>query len=269
MRRRRTIDGVTKPDPQRSNEAEEYARSILLGNNPSMRWGRRIFSRLPSDPRCKLCANPFGGIAGAAMRRLGRAPWPKNPKYCSACFKNIATRRVGAEIECSLLFADVRGSTGIAETMHPAEFRTLMNRFFETAARVLVRHDAVVDKFVGDEIIGIFIPAMTGELHAERAVSAARRLLAETASWLPVGVGVNTGTAYVGAVGEGDNVDITAMGDAVNITARLASAAGAGEVLVTSRAAEAAVLVADELERRELVLRGRTQATQVLVLGPA
>jgi adenylate cyclase len=257
------------PEPQRTPEQEELARSILLGTHPGMRFGRRVFSRIPSDPRCKLCANPFHGLGGGIMRIMGRAPWPKNPKYCTACFKQLSTNRMGAEIECSLLFADVRGSTTLAEEMRPAEFRGLMNRFFETAARVLVRHDAVVDKFVGDEVIGIFIPAMTGELHAQRAVAAARTLVAETAPWVPIGAGVNTDTAYVGTVGEGENLDLTAMGDAVNVTARLASAAAAGEVLVTAAAARAARLDEAALEHRQLTLRGRTRPTEVVVLGAA
>jgi adenylate cyclase len=263
------MDEMSEPpnEPQRTPEQEEYARSILLGSHPAMRFGRRVFSRIPSDPRCKLCSNPFHGLGGGIMRLMGRGPWPKNPKYCTACFKELSSRRAGAEIECSLLFADVRGSTTLAESMRPAEFRSLMNRFFETAGRVLVRHDAVVDKFVGDEVMAIFIPAMTGELHAERAVSAARALLADTAGWVPIGVGVNTDTAYVGTVGDGDNVELTAMGDAVNVTSRLASAASAGEVLVTTSAATAARIDDAGIERRSLTLRGKTRPTDVLVLG--
>ena len=255
--------------PERSTQDEEYARSILLGNHPAMRYGRRVFARLPSDPRCKLCANPFGGVGGGVMRRLGRAPWPKNPKFCSACFRDMATRHIGAEIECSLLFADVRGSTQLAEEMRSSEFRALMDRYFHIAARILVRANAIVDKFVGDEVVAIFIPAMTGELHAERAVTAARELLAETADWIPVGAGVNCDTAYVGVVGEGDGADITAMGDAVNVTARLASTAASGEVLVTDSAARAAGLAHTAVEHRELMLRGRRKPVEVLVFGPA
>ncbi len=71
--------------------------------------------------------------------------------------------------------------------------------------------------------------------------------------WLPVGVGVNTGLAYVGAVGEGPDTELTAMGDTVNTTARLASAAGAGEILVTGTAAGNAGLEGSAVERRTLL----------------
>ncbi len=84
---------------------------------------------------------------------------------------------------------------------------------------------------------------------------------------LPIGVGVHTGIAFVGSVGAGANVDLTAMGDPVNVTARLASAAGAGEVFVTVDAALAAQLDESGLERRSLELRGRSEAVSVLVLA--
>jgi adenylate cyclase len=146
-----------------------------------------------------------------------------------------------------------------------------MERFFDTAAEVLVDHDAIVDKFVGDEIIGIFVPALTGELHASRAIQAARALMSATgntgtAPWIPIGAGVHTGVAFVGSIGSGPHVELTAMGDPVNVAARLASAAGAGEILVTAAATEAARLDADGLERRDLALKGKASPTAVFVL---
>jgi adenylate cyclase len=257
---------------QKDEKAERWSRLILEGTDPSLRWGRRVMRLLPSEPRCKLCASPFHAPVGPLMRAFGKAPWPKNPRYCSSCFKQMAEHGAGAEIECSLLFADVRGSTAMAETMRPVEFRALMNRFFEAASRILVRHDGIVDKFVGDEAIGIFIPALAGQHHARKAVDAGRELLSATGHgagqpWLPVGVGVNTGLAFVGAVGEGEQVELTAMGDPVNVTARLASQAGKGELLVTLAAAQAAEVPEAKHERRRLVLKGKTQPTDVLVLG--
>lgn len=143
------------------------------------------------------------------MPLLGHRRWPKNPKYCTGCFRVLRENHGGAEIECSLLFADVRGSTSLAEQMRPKEFTGLMGRFYDAAAAVLVNHEAIVDKFVGDEIIGIFVPAMAGESHARRAVDAAQALLRETGHggtgepWIRIGVGVNSGTAYVGSIGQG------------------------------------------------------------------
>jgi adenylate cyclase len=232
---------------------------------------RQVFTRIPSAPHCKLCAAPFTGVGGLVLGRFGHRRWPKNPKYCEGCFRTISANHGGAEIECTLLFADVRGSTGLAERLPPRDFNRLMGRFYDTAAQVLIEHDAFVDKFVGDEIIGIFVPALATEAHARRGVDAAVALLRATGHgsaggpWVPVGVGVNTGTAYVGSIGEGDDTELTAMGDMVNVTARLSSVAAAGEALVTAAGAEAAGLE-PELERRSLALKGKTEPVEVVVL---
>lgn len=261
------------PDREHLARDEGISYRVLMGTDLGLRFGRRILSHLPSGPRCKLCGSPFHGVVGPLMRLIGKKPWPGNPKYCSACFREMAQHRAGAEIECSLLFADVRGSTTMAEQMRPAQFRGLMDRFFATASDVLFDHEAIVDKFVGDEVIGIFIPALAGELHARRAIEAGRALLSATGNgtdepWLPVGGGVNSGLAFVGTVGEGDHVEVTAMGDVVNVTARLASVAKKGELLVTVAAAEAAQLPDVGLERRQLTLRGRASRRRCLFSAP-
>jgi len=262
--------------PEASHKAkdEQIAQSVLLGTSPNVRFGRRFFRHLPTTPRCKLCYSPFTGAGGRIMRMFGKEPWAKNPRYCTACFRQISEHRSGAEVSCTLLFADVRGSTALAEQMRPTEFRGLMSGFFEVASRVLVDHDAIVDKFVGDEVIGIFLPVLTGPNHARPAIEAARQLLAATragdaAETVRIGAGVHTGVAFVGTVGEGDEADLTAMGDPVNVTARLASAAGAGEVLVSLSATDAAEIGTAGLERRDLQLKGRSEPIAVVVMGPA
>jgi len=253
-------------------DMEERWRRILLDPS-SRRRRRRLHSRIPSSPRCKMCASPFAGIGGVFMPLLGHPRWPKNPKYCAGCFRMLRMNHGGAEIECSLLFADVRGSTPLAETMSPRDFNRRMGRFYDTAFEILVNHDAFVDKFVGDEVIGIFVPSMAGAMHAGRAVAAATALLRATGHldaggpWVPVGAGVGTGIAYVGSIGEGPDTELTAMGDIVNTTARLASVAGAGEILVTAAAAAAAGLPAG-LERRSLQLKGKSGPTEVVVHTP-
>jgi adenylate cyclase len=83
--------------------------------------------------------------------------------------------------------------------------------------------------------------------------------------WLPVGAGVHTGVAWVGAVGDGSHTELTAVGDTVNVTSRLASPAEAGQVLVTADAAAAAGLDPG-LERRSLQLTGKQAPTDVVIL---
>jgi len=254
--------------------AEDAWRRKLDGSDQGFRPLRRFWRSLPTGPRCKMCLRPFAGPGGALMRMVRLGPWEKNPRFCRGCYQAIDAHRGGAEVEVSMLFADVRGSTGLAEGMSPRAFTELLNRFYEVASRELVAREGVVDKFVGDEVVGLFIPGMAGMDHARVAVEAAQALLRETGHgtdvepWIPVGAGVHTGVAFVGSIGgDGDVTDFTALGDAVNTTARLASAAGAGELLVTSPAAAAAGLDDGALEHRHLELRGRAEPVDVVVLG--
>lgn len=182
----------------------------------------------------------------------------------------------GAEIELTLLFADVRGSTGLAEDMNPREFAEIMQRFYEVANRVLIRSDAWMDKPVGDEIIAVYTPIFAGN-HAARAIDGASQLL-DALGYSPgdspsieVGGGVHTGVVYIGTVGvEGSgSYDVTVLGDPVNVTARLASLADAGEFLVSESALESAGQDLGDSPRRQLDLRGRQAPLGVRVMtGP-
>src|SRR5687768_12135695 len=124
--------------PEGTSTREDLWRAMLAGTDSPIRRRRRLRSRLPSSPRCKMCAAPFSGLGGAFMSLLGHRPWPKNPKYCTLCFETLRRNHGGAELECSLLFADVRGSTPLAETMPAAAFSRLMGRFYDRASEVLV-----------------------------------------------------------------------------------------------------------------------------------
>ena len=121
-------------------------RGRLDGSDQGIRPLRRFWRSLPSPPRCKLCLRPFDGPGGAVMRMVGLGPWEKNPKYCRGCYQDIDANHGGAEVELSMLFADVRGSTGIAEGMAPLEYSHLLNRFYEvaTACSSTVRRSSTI-----------------------------------------------------------------------------------------------------------------------------
>ena len=248
----------------RKQSPEETWRAVLTGEVAGVQRLQRIFRRIPSEPRCKLCYAPFGKPGSLLIRLLGGKQALFNRRLCSLCIRSAHKHPGGAEVEISALFADVRGSTGLAERSAPGEFGQVLARFYGTAARVVDRWDGIVDKFVGDEAVALFIPGFAGQDHAARAVAAAHGLLedtghAEGSPWLPLGVGVHTGVSYVGFVGEDDALDFTAVGDTVNTAARLCEAAGAGEVLVSEATAAAAALDTSGLEHRVLELRGREQ----------
>jgi adenylate cyclase len=252
---------------RRVSDNEQFWRAIVCGDAGTMRRERRRHRRIPGAPRCKTCLVPLGGPAAPFVRLvLKRGPSTKNPNYCDVCETFVRTHPGGAEVEISMLFADVRGSTTLAEQMRPTEFSRLMNRFFDSATRVVIDSEGLIDKLVGDEVVALFVPAV-GPDHARKAVEAASNLLRATADLVPVGAGVHTGIAYVGAVGSDSTVaDFTALGDAVNVTARLASLAGAGEALISEAAHTASGSDLGAADRRELSLQGRDAPLAVRVL---
>jgi len=258
---------------------EQEMRNLLTGHNPASATLRRIFRRVPSGPNCKMCAAPFAGPGGAVLRHVGFARYPGNPAICGWCIKDLQRIGVqGAEIPVSLLFADIRGSTTIGERLSPTEFRAFLDRFYRLSSQAVLATDGIVDKFVGDEVIGLFFGGISGEHHAAAAVAAGRDLLARVgradatpSGPIPVGAAVHTGQAFVGSTASDDVVnDFTALGDPVNTTARLAAQAAAGELLVSADAAAAAALDSADLQRRIVDVRGRTEPIEVLSLrvGP-
>jgi adenylate cyclase len=180
----------------------------------------------------------------------------------------------GAEIELTMLFADLRGSTAIAQRGSAGEYAGTMNRFYSTATDVLIRTDAYIDKVVGDEVIGLYFPLFAGRVHAQRAVEAAWELLRAATfdnvgrRLFPLGIGVHTGTAFVGTVAgaEGTITDIAALGNEVNLTARLSSAASSGEALISEAACRASGLDLNHLSRRQVELRGHAKVLDVRVM---
>ena len=157
--------------------------------------------------------------------------------------------------------------------MSPDTYARLINGFYEQVTRVLVRTEAFIDKFVGDEVMAVFLPVFCGPNHARAAVDSAHALLEATArsgsqDALPVGVGVNTGNCYFGTVKgvDGTFTDWTALGDAVNVAARLGAAAAAGEALVSGATCLAAGIELAGCESRVLPLKGKTEPTEVRVM---
>jgi len=237
--------------------SEEWAL-MLNGKGSFLARTHRFFGSLPSDPRCKLCHAPYGGIAGPVMTLLGFGKYPGNPQLCNACFRSSAKYPGGAEIELTVLFADVRGSTALAETMPAAEYSRLLNAYYRVATDAIREPGGLIDKLLGDGVMALFINGFTSGDHAAKAVAAARRILREVE--LPVGAGVHTGNAWVGFVGGGEDVvDFTALGDAVNTASRLGSEAETGELLLSDATVQAAGLPTDGLIQRRVELRGRAE----------
>jgi adenylate cyclase len=248
--------------------ADQWEQILLEGHGPMVR-ARRLFRLVPSSPRCKACGNPFGGVGGRAFRLAGFKPSRKNPALCSRCCDSMPPG--GAEVDIAVLFADVRGSTALGERLPPAGVAARMNRLYAVATDTLIRHDAVIDKLIGDEVMAFFVRGVSGAEYRGRAVEAAVALLravghgSEGGAWIELGAAVHAGTAYVGNVGDAV-VDFTALGDPVNVAARLQEHAAAGELLVGAGVADDLVA---HLPSRTLRLRGREEPVEARVLTVA
>jgi adenylate cyclase len=230
---------------------------------------RHLFRLLPHDPRCKFCNAPFQGVGGRLVRTFfGKQRSDLNPNFCNLC--DEASRRFpgGAEVEMSMLFADVRGSTALSEKMSPSEFSRLINRFYTQSTKIIAETDGLVEKLAGDAVAAFWGSGFAGPDYVERTITTAKKLSAVMEeSGIPVGIGVHAGVAYFGALGTPDGLtNISAIGDEVNTAARLAGQAAAGEIVVSEQALAAAGIDPAQFETRTLALKGIREPVPVRVL---
>jgi adenylate cyclase len=224
---------------------------------------RRVYKLFPGDPRCFECDIPLGGFSSFLLRPWGSRPSSFSPRFCSHCEGFARSREAGAEVELSLLFADVRDSTVLAEKIGTYKFKELIKRFYKASSGVLIEHNAMVNRLMGDQVIALFVPRFAGKDHAKVAIQAARELLHVTGHddpngpWVSVGIGVHTGRAFVGVVGSKSGVnEIAVLGSAANLAARLSSQAADGEVLISDDTVRSAGFNTSGLESRTLSLKG-------------
>ena len=271
-------------DPKQDSEVEAVWREYLTTggtpknyHQPWYEWKvwRPLVRYLPNSPRCRICYYPFEGIGGWLSKTLlGLEPSKMNPQVCNVCERFANKYRGGTELQVSILFADVRGSTSMAEGIRPAEFSQKINRFYKAATNVLFATNAFVEKLIGDEVAGFYTPGFAGSEHPRVAVNAARKILEATGHtdpagpWIPVGVGVHTGLAYIGSMEAAEGYsDIVILGDAVNTTARLTSQANPGEIVLSEAIRGAAGLEAGDMQARQFNLKGKSETVDAWVLS--
>jgi adenylate cyclase len=235
-----------------------------------------------------MCAAPFGPPGSWLIGLRGRRRWEKNPDYCNMCFDVLNRFHGGAELEASFLFADVRGSTTLAEGMTPSEFRRLLNRFYESATRILIANDGIVDKFVGDSIVAFWGPPfVTSGDHAILACRTAHAQLValdklrgelpditglrRDAPTVDLCIGISTGEVVVGNIGSENTRSYTVVGDSVNVAARLerANRVYGTQILINESTAQA---IASHFETREIdtiSVKGKTETTRIFELMSA
>jgi adenylate cyclase len=227
---------------------------------------------LPADPRCAWCSAPFKGVGAPFMRAIGKDKSKYNPSLCTECEDFVRKNKAETEVDMALVFADIRGSTTLAEKLNPAEFSKLINRFYTVASDILVIAKAYIEKLAGDQVSAFFTPGLAGSEYHLAAVKAAREIMRATGHgsqegpWAPVGIGVHSGVTFFGAVGSPDGLtELSILGDPPNTTARLASTAKDGEILISTTIAEKAKLETSSFEMRQLELKGKQEKVEVWV----
>jgi adenylate cyclase len=191
-----------------------------------------------------------------------------NPNFCNLC--DIASHEFpgGAEVDMSMLFVDVRGSTALSEKMSATEFSKLINRFYISSTKIITEEDGLVEKLAGDSVAAFWGAGFAGPDYVQRTIKVAQKLArVMQQKEIPVGIGVHSGVAYFGVMGTADGLtDISAIGDEVNTAARLASQASAGEIIISEHALTDANMDGSNLESRTLELKGISEPVPVRVM---
>jgi adenylate cyclase len=241
----------------------------VVSNAP--RLTRRLFALVPGRPRCKFCNAPYGGPLAMPFRILGYRPSNKTPHVCARCLEWAPEG--GAIVPISILFADVRNYTNLTQSLSQREVPTLLNRFYHAASRVLLQQEGVLGQIAGDQVMGLFVPGLSGRDYPRKAVAAAVGLLeavgygAPGGPWIEIGIGISTGEEFCGNVGGGGFKDFTAVGEVTNTAAGLTDRAIAGEVLV-DRATQAAASEFSFAGRDTTMLKGRGEPVDTYRLAP-
>jgi adenylate cyclase len=180
----------------------------------------------------------------------------------------------GEKRRATMLFCDIRGYTAFAEKHDPEVVVEVLNFTFQRQADIVSRHHGDIDKFVGDQIVAVFLGddmVPNASLCALEIQAATAELGREHPDWgLAVGIGVNAGEVILGAMGSKDRMDYTVLGDAVNVAARLCSHAARGQTLLSADTyrtiADRAEFAAEPLA--PIAVKGKSEPVRVYAIHP-
>ena len=193
-----------------------------------------------------------------------------------------ALRLGGESREITVLFCDIRGFTTLAEHLQaqPEQLTMILHRLMEPLSQAVLAENGTIDKYIGDCLMAFWNAPLDVPDHAARAVAAGRRMIAAVAALnedfaregiapLSIGIGINTGTCIVGNMGSGARFDYSAIGDAVNLAARLEGMTKDHGVPLIAGEATAAAIGRDGGLRflADVNVRGRSTATKIFSLA--
>ena len=205
----------------------------------------------------------------------------KKTKFLKDTFSRYVTKQVvdkildnpskspsleGEKIKASVMFADIRNFTSISESLPPKKIVSILNEYFSKMIDVVFSFNGTIDKFIGDGMMCIFGAPIKTDDHALTASKAAIRMQKEVAEInknfpvsLSIGIGINSGNMVVGNIGSEKRLDYTAIGDNVNIAARLEQNAGSGEIIISKSTYKLAKKHIKVKNRKKIKLRGKNK----------
>lgn len=233
----------------------------------------------------------FTGIAGQAAAAIANAKLTKKieeeaetrARFQRLVSPNLVDQIVSGDIELeqggqlrevTMLFADIRGFTAMSEKESPQRMVDTLNAYFEEMVQVLFDHGGTLDKYVGDEIIGLFGAPVAMDDAAKQGVACATAMLERLADFnerrqaegevpIEIGIGLNTGPVVAGAIGSPQTLQYTVIGDAVNVAARLCSVAKAGEILISQSTYEQCEADFEVEAQKTVRVKGKSNALQI------
>ncbi|HEY5922717.1 MAG TPA: adenylate/guanylate cyclase domain-containing protein [Kofleriaceae bacterium] len=167
------------------------------------------------------------------------------PSVVDQVIKGELTIEKGGRLtECTMLFSDIRGFTTMSDGRPAQEIVNTLNEYFEVMVDILFKYSGTLDKFVGDEIIGLFGAPIHIDDAPFKAVACGIAMLqgleefnrtraAENQAAIRIGIGINTGNVITGTIGSTRALQYTAIGDAMNVASRLVNVAGSGEIIIS------------------------------------
>jgi len=250
---------------------EELWKMLFAVGDPKLQKMQRLNTRLPAKPRCRLCMAPFKGLGGWIMRLKGKGRNSRNPNFCNACDKFLEAYPGGAEIDLSLLYVDIRNSTEYTQSHETNSVSQRINLFLNEVTRVITDNDGFIVAFYGDCIVAAWPPGFSGKDHAQKAFRTAellvknKNLVDADGESIPVGVGVHTGSVYIGTVSalKGTIRDVSIFGSNVNLTARLASHAKAMQALCSREHILAAGRQPENFDSEQAELKGFDEPVEI------
>lgn len=222
---------------------------------------------------CVICGTALTGPLGALFRMAGIGRSDRNPNLCNRCNTHVEEGRV---VELTVLFADLSGFTEMTRRLGPERTHAVVDAFLKSATYALVRHGAFIDKYVGDAVMAFFNAPIRFDDHGGRAVAAALEIEAEMPALserfgvdLRAAIGVASGWAHVGRLGSGEGKDCTAIGDVVNLAARLEGKARGGEIVIDEPVYRQIAEQYPTLPPERVELKGFDEETTAYRLGTA